>query len=162
MTIHLFTLPNSQSIHYLHSKLPMNQQSFSRIQYESIPRTTDDTIICIANSLWIHYFLRGFTLSSLFIAQSDNDSTINLPNSIWIPYIFANPLWIPYLFRPWTMDPLYFCGLTMNSLSFSRIHHKFLIYSANNWWFHYLRHEFTMNLLFFREFTIYPTIYPLK
>ena len=135
---------------YLIIKLFMNRLFFREFNINpiSIPRTTDDIIICIANSLWIHYFLRGFTINPLSIAQSDNDSTIKLPNSIWIPYIFANPLWIPYIFRELTINPLYFRGLTMDSFSFSRIHYKFLIYSANNWWFYYLHHEFTFNLLF--------------
>ena len=53
-----------------------------------------------ADSLWIPFLFREFTINSLFIPRTTDDSIICVTNLLWIYYFFANSLFIP-LFIPW-------------------------------------------------------------
>ena len=118
----------------------MNPLSYQRIHFRFI--------ICYANSLFIHYHFREFTLNSKF----SREFTMNSLSVIRIHYrfitFFANSLWFHYHFRK----------RNMNWLSVKRNHFEFAIYFANILLNHYLSCEFIMNLLFFSrkycEFTI--------
>ena len=120
----------------------------------------------MTNSLWIHYWFREFTLNSLSYSRNQYKITIFFAISLWIYSIFR----IQYLFCEFTLNPRSFSNhydFDMKSLwnhyaftiffTFSlRIHHLFrecTICFANSLWFHYLLRDFSLNSLFFPEFT---------
>ena len=117
----------------------MHTLSFSRILYgfSNFSRILFEFTISFANSLWILYLYREFTINSLSIWQIHHGSII------------------------------FSAELTLNSLSLSRIHYGFinlsridpeLLFFANLLWILNLFREFTMNSLIFSrilfEFTI--------
>ena len=116
-------------------------------------------IIVFANSLWINYIFRRYTLNSLRIFYLLRECTLNSPSfsriNVEFPLLFGNSLKIHYLFRRFTVNSLCFSlihfeftiyftlnpvslnlihlfELTINSLSFSQIHFEFTIYFANS------------------------------
>ena len=102
------------------------------------------------------------------VSQIRFTSTIFFANSAWTNYLFREIIMNSpfsknhYLFRKSTMNSLFisrinyellfFCEFTTISLSVPRIHFELTICLANTIWIYHLCREFTLNLLFFREF----------
>ena len=78
-------------------------------------------IIVFANSLWIHYQFRKFTLNPFF-----RESTIFSRFHIEITILFPKSPSIHCLFRE----------INLNSLSPSRFHNEFTVFFANPLWIH--------------------------
>ena len=78
-------------------------------------------IIVFANSLWIHYQFRKFTLNPFF-----RESTIFTRFHIEITILFPKSPSIHCLFRE----------INLNSLSPSRFHNEFTVFFANPLWIH--------------------------
>ena len=120
--------------HYLRLKINLDSLSFSWISY--------GFTISFVISLWIHSLF--FRIHYLFCAFTLN------------PQSFAKSLWFPYEITMKSRSNHY--EITINSLSFSRFHLEFIIFSR----IHHLFRKFPMNSLSFSrnhfEFTICFTI----
>ena len=105
--------------------------------------------VCLANSLWIHYLLRNFSLISLFFPEFTFNSLsasrfqyeFTIESTIEITTLL-NPLsnspWSPFFTRNHQlMNSLCFCEINMKSLSTSRFHFEFIVCFENSHWIHF-------------------------
>ena len=97
-----------------------------------------------------YYVHTLFYANSLSVSQRHLKSTIAFAKPLWIRYeITLKSIWIHYLFR----------DLSIKTLSASRFHYEFSVFSVNLPKIHYLFRDFTINSLsisrFHYEFTIH-------
>ena len=138
----------------------------------------DSVFIVISRKrLWIHYFFREINLDSQSASQFDFEFTIFFPKSLSIHYFlqnqfgfticFAISLWIHSIFSnslsvlrihlesTILFKPLWFWyEITMKSLWIHYLLHAFNKNSSSFSRMHYLFRKFSMNSLFFPEFTL--------
>ena len=83
----------------------MDSLSFSRIHYEimkslSVSWINNWFIMFLANSLWIHYLSREYTINALSVSRlynlfceyTNNPLFVSTANSLWIHYFFTNSM----------------------------------------------------------------------
>ena len=103
--------------------------------------------VCLANSLWIHYLLRNFSLISLFFPEFTFNSISASRFEYEFTISFANSPGYHFFTRNHQlMNSLCFCEINMKSLSTSRFHYKFIVCFENLHWIQFFR-QITMNSL---------------
>ena len=153
----IIAFKNSLLIHYLLCEFTLNALSFSYLNHKVTIFFANSWFIIVsreftinspsffANPLWVHHFLREFSLNSSFFV-----------NNIKIHYllvhyeftIYFTNLFLHYLLPEFTFFRYYcFHEFAINSLSFanslwiqylSRIYYEFTIVLANKPYIHYL------------------------